>query len=153
MSATRLAPAAFEKRPAAACDARWLERLELEHATLARIEGVAREGDDVVVRRERAPGIELAAGPLPRRCRPPLLLQAASAAAFFAAHGHALAPSELEAARWEGEGADARLWIPRRNPPEPEGVDTAPSASLAAFLRAVFARGERVTQPSARVLL
>src|SRR5689334_9756801 len=150
MSATRLVPRVAERYPAESFRERWLERLELEHATLSPIESVARDGDAVRVRRERAPGAEVSASSVPRRSRPSLLLQAASAAAFFAAHGSPLSAAELERATWDGDGPAARLWIPGRltvAAPEP------PSAALGGFLRAIFARGERVTQPAARELL
>src|SRR3954470_22844471 len=114
MTATRLAPAATERYPAESCRERWLERLELEHETVAAVESVAREGTEIRVRREGRGGAGIASASVPRRARPPLLLQAASAAAFYAAHGFPLSAGELEAARWDGEGAAVRLWIPRR---------------------------------------
>ena len=151
MSATRLAPGATERHPVESCREQWVERLGLEHETLAPIESVSREGDEIRVRRERRGAGDVAGTLVPRRARPPLLLQAASAAAFFAAQGFPLTAEELESARWDGEGAAARLWIPRRC--APAGAESSPAAALAGFLRALFARGERVTLPAARVLL
>ena len=154
MSATRLAPAAAERYSAESCRERhWLARLELEHETLCPLDGVTRDGEEVVVRRERCPGVVIAGGHVPRSARASLLLQAASAAAFFAARGLPLSADELEAARWDGEGPAARLWIPRRSAPIPIVAETPPAAALAGFLRVLFARGERVTQPAARGLL
>ena len=151
MSATRLAPGATERYPVGSCGEPWVERLGLEHETLAPVESVSREGDEIRVRRARRGAGDVAGTLVPRRARPSLLLQAASAAAFFAAQGFPLAAEELEGARWDGEGAGARLWIPRRCPPG--GAESSPAAALAGFLHALFARGERVTQPAARVLL
>ncbi|HEX4439941.1 MAG TPA: sigma 54-interacting transcriptional regulator [Thermoanaerobaculia bacterium] len=150
MSATRVATGVAERYPAESFRERALERLELEHATLSPIASVARDGDAIRVRRERVPGVDVAAASVPRRSRPSLLLQAASAAAFFAAHGCPLSAAELAAASWDGDGPAARLWIPARFA---DGAPTPPSAALGGFLRALFARGERVTQPAARVLL
>src|SRR3954464_2411424 len=108
MSATRLAPGATERYPVESCGETWVERLGLEHETLAPIESVSRDGGEIRVRRERRGEDDVAGALVPRRARPSLLLQAASAAAFFAAQGFPLTAEELAEARWDGESAAAR---------------------------------------------
>jgi DNA-binding NtrC family response regulator len=139
---------------------RWLELLALEHGTLARSIDVAREEDAVVVQRDvPASGRTLSGSALARVHRAPLLLQAAAAAAFFASHGLALAPEDLEAAAVEIRSGVALLWLTRlpraaaATPAADAGADASVAGTLAAFLLRLFARGRRVTHRAAADLL
>src|SRR6476661_6382168 len=67
MSATRLAPGATERYPVGSCGEPWVERLGLEHETLAPVESVSREGDEIRVRRARRGAGNVAGTLIPRR--------------------------------------------------------------------------------------
>ncbi|HEY4231556.1 MAG TPA: sigma 54-interacting transcriptional regulator [Thermoanaerobaculia bacterium] len=149
-----------ERYPLSACKGRWLELFALEHATLARVVDVAREGESLVVTREPA-GASLADGAAVARAhRAALLFQAAAAAAFFHAHGVALAPDDLGRAALEIGPRGALLWLTRM-PRAAAAADSAadPGAraraaeTLAEFLTRLFARGRRVTHRAAAALL
>ncbi len=79
-----------ERFPIAASRQRWLEFVELEHATLATVRDFGRDGDELLVWREAAAGRRIAEGRVPRALAAQLFLQAAAAAAFFASRGFVL---------------------------------------------------------------
>ncbi len=148
-----------ERYPLAACKGRWLDLFALEHATLARALDVAREGDALVVTREAvagARGLDGAGASVARAHRPALLLQAAAAAAFFAAHGLALGREDLEESAVELRPGGAFLWLTRMpraaTAADSPGVANA-AETLAAFVTRLFARGRRVTHRAAAALL
>ena len=117
-----------ESYPIASCRERWLEFLVLEHETLAAAVDYGGDGEQLLVRREPAPGRALTGSRIPRPWRAPLLLQAASAAAFFASRGFPLAPEDLDDAHWEASGGVPRLGSPAL--PAPSGRRTRlPSAT------------------------
>ncbi|HEY2798530.1 MAG TPA: sigma 54-interacting transcriptional regulator [Thermoanaerobaculia bacterium] len=142
------------------CRGRWLELFALEHATLARVVDVAREGETLVVTREAVAGARLLDGAaVSRTHRPAVLLQAAAAIAFFAAHGLALAPEDLQGCSVETGPGGASLWLTRMPGAAATGAVADPyagvsaSETLAAFLTRLFARGRRVTHRAASTLL
>ena len=156
----RLCAREAERYALSACKGRWLELFALEHATLARAVDVARDGESLVVVREAVAGASLADGAAVARAhRAALLLQAAAAAAFFTAHGVALAPEDLERAALEIGPRGALLWLTRMpraaaGAAAADAADRAPAAeSLAEFLTRLFARGRRVTHRAAAALL
>jgi len=146
-----------ERYALSACKGRWLELFALEHATLARVVDVVREGGSLVVTREAVAGCPLADGAAVGRAhRAALLLQAAAAAAFFGAHGVALAPEDLDGSTVEVGPRGAFLWLTRMprasSVADPAGRLNAAEA-LASFLTRLFARGRRVTHRAAAALL
>ena len=143
-----------ERFPIAAGRARWLEFLELEHATLAPVRDFGRDGDALLVWREGVCGRRVGDGRVPRSLAMQVFLQAASSAAFFAAHGFVLTAGDFGDARWELCLGTARFWLPRT--PEAVGgpaTPGSPAAALAALLQGLFERGGRVTTPAVRALL
>ncbi len=143
-----------ERFPIAASRARWLEFLELEHATLAPVREFGRDGDELLVWREAVGGRRIGDGRVPRSLAMQIFLQAASAAAFFSARGFVLAAGDFGDARWELCLGTARLWL-ARTPAAVGGpaVPGGPAAALAALLHGLFERGGRVTAPAVRGLL
>ena len=143
-----------ERFPIAASRQRWLEFVELEHATLATVRDFGREADDLLVWREAVAGRSLAEGRVPRALAAQLFLQAAAAAAFFASRGFVLDTDDFDEARWQVSGGTARLWLARTpravaGPALPGG----PSAALAALLARLYERGGRITAPAVRTLI
>ena len=134
---------------------RWDEFVDLEHETLPLASDFSRDGDDLLVRRERVCVRPLRERSVPREHRAALLLQGAAAAAFFAAQGFDLIPEDLESAGWDVGDGSARLWLTRT--PASVRLEGAYSGSpcslaLAALLRCLFGRGDRLSHPDARVL-
>jgi DNA-binding NtrC family response regulator len=140
---TRRAASVPERRPIAACGERFLELLELEHATLPALVDASRDDEATLrIRRAQAGGSPIREG-VPSRFLAALLLQAAAAAAFFGSRGFPLGPADWEDARWEPGGDSARLWIPRT---PASSSDAAPPAAeaLDAILRLLCAGGSRL---------
>ncbi len=142
-----------ERFAIAAVRERWLEFLELEHATLAPAV-FEREGGELLVRREAVGGRPLAEGRIPRFHAPALMLQAAAAAAFFAAHGFPLSSEDLDEAAWDGATGETRLWLTAtpRSVAAPEAASGSTATPLRRFLDRLFARGGRLETPGAREL-
>ena len=133
---------------------RWLELLPLEHATLPLTLDLAREGDELLLRRSSRRGRGISEGRIPKSHGASLFLQAAAALAFFQAFGPWLDEEDLRAASWDVEAGTARLWL--AGPPASlrrGGTGPGASAVLAAFLDRLFARGRRIAHPGARGLL
>jgi hypothetical protein len=139
---------------------RWLEFLELQHATLPPAVDLERVGDAVRVHRRPIEARSLSEAPAGREHGAALFLQGAAAAAFFAAHGFPLAAEDLENARAELRGGEARFWLtgaprsvasdgPGRSPRAPASAAEA----LSALLVRLFARGRRITHRGAAQLL
>ena len=143
-----------ERFPIAASRQRWLEFVELEHATLATVRDFGREGDELLVWREAVAGRRIAEGRVPRALAAQLFLQAAAAAAFFASRGFVLDAGDFDEARWEICAGTARLWL-ARTPRTVAGpaLPVGPSAALAALLARLYERGGRITAPAVRTLL
>jgi DNA-binding NtrC family response regulator len=140
-----------ERFPLPACRERWLELLELEHATLAAPVDYAREGEELLVWREPIAAASISEGRVPRPLRPLLFLQAASAAAFFAANGFPLTEEDLEQAAWEVSAGVSRLWLLRSpSAVRREAPPTPVARALAALLRRLH--GNRITHPPTRML-
>ena len=144
-------PGSPERFVASATKERWLAFLPLEHEVLPLPVEFAREGAELLVRREPAPGRPISAGRIPRDLAPRLLLQAAGLAAFLQAHGFWFDEEDLAAATWEAPSG--RLWLTRtpaavrRGGPGP-----GPAAVLAGFLHRLFGRGRRIVEPAAKGL-
>ena len=156
MPSRRAAPPAapaLECVPLAAGGDRWLELLALEHATLSPPSACVRDGGVLRVAREPVEGRRLGDGGVPRPHAPGLLLQGASAAAFFADRGFPLAPDDVDEARWALGDAAARLHLPRAPRVEAEPSRIAPlPAVLARLLDRLFCRGGRLETEGARTL-
>ena len=131
---------------------RWLEFLELEHAVLPEPVAIERAGGDFLVWRGRLAARPVAQGRIPQPWRAPLLLQAASAAAFFAARGFALTSADLEAAAWDTAAGTARLWLTRTPESVRDAIATPVAAALRPFLGRLFSRGGRLSPEAAREL-
>jgi len=144
-----------ERFDRSACGPRWLSILSLEHETVAPPSEFECVGNDLLLRRQHHAGRPISRSRVPRPERAPLLLQAASAAAFFASHGFALTARDLENAFWETSRGAPRLWIsrtPEAGAAGAEGAAAPPVAEpLAALLRWLY--GDRVTLPAAQMLL
>ena len=148
------AAGAMESYPVASCRERWLEFLGLEHETLAAAADYAWDDGKLLVRREPAPGRALAESRIPRPWRPPLLLQAAAAAAFFASRGFPLAAEDLDAARWDAPGGVPRLWLARTPAAVATPRETPVCDALANALARIFSPGGgRMSPAGARTLL
>ncbi len=143
-----------ERFAIAAVRERWLEFLELEHATLAPAAAFERDGDELLVRREAVGGRPVAEGRIPRAHAPALMLQGAAAAAFFAAHGFPLSSEDLDEAAWDGATGDTRLWLTAtpRSLALSEPASSSTASALRCFLDRLFARGGRLETPGAREL-
>jgi two-component system response regulator AtoC len=141
-----------ERHPIGACRERWLEFLDLGHETLAAAVDYDREGEELLVRRCVPEGRALHEGRIPGPFRAPLLLQAASAAAFFSARGFPLTEADLDAAAWDAASGSPRLWLTRTPGSLAGGVAAPPPAVIASAVFRIFARGGRVTYPAARAL-
>jgi hypothetical protein len=146
---------ASERFPLDARRQRWGEFVDLEHETLPPASDFSRDGDELLVRRERVCVRPLRERSVPREHRAALLLQGAAAAAFFAAQGFDLVPEDLESAGWDVGDGSARLWLTRT--PSSVRLEGAYAGSpcslaLAALLRCLFGRGDRLSHPDARVL-
>ena len=139
-----------ERFPIASSRDRWLEFLELEHDTLARVRDFARDGDELVVWRETSAGRVIADGRVPRSLATHLFLQAASAAAFFAARGFTLGPRDFDDSRWELSSGTARLWLTRTPGAVGSATPGSPAGALVVFLQRLFERGGRITSPAVR---
>ena len=153
-----------ERYPLSACGEVWRDAIALEHATLPALTGLVRCGDALVLTRERArtqtpdafasASTSTSTSPLDDR-RAEIVLQAAAAAAFYAAHGFALSPGDLEGAGCELTDDGAFLWL-RRAPDarvESPGAGSSSAEALAALLLRLFARGGRIGSPGAAALL
>ncbi|MGE5276277.1 MAG: sigma 54-interacting transcriptional regulator [Acidobacteriota bacterium] len=132
---------------------RWPDFLPLEHETLPLPAGFAAEEDRFLVSRRPPPGRPIREGRVPRSLVPQLLLQAASAMAFFQAHGFSLGEEDLAAAHWERQNGSARLWLAG----SPSGIArdaTGPGACavLCAFLDRLARRGGRIADREAQAL-
>ena len=149
---------ADERFPLAACGRRWDAFLDLEHETLPPPADFSREDETLRVRRAGPGGARpLREGGVPGEHRAALFLQGAAAAAFFGAHGFDLGPEDLVRARWDADGGSSRLWLggtPRAVFGGAESSAAAsPAPALEALIRLLFARGGRVSNPAARLLL
>jgi len=146
--------AAPESYGLASCRERWQQFLALEHETLSPVADFAREGDELLVRREAARGLPLGVRRIPRPFRAPLLLQAAAAAAFFASRGFPLAPEDFETAVWEAPGSLPRLWLTRTPAAVRVSTDTKVSDALSHAATLLFAHpGGRASPGAARDFL
>jgi transcriptional regulator with AAA-type ATPase domain len=134
-----------ERFPLALARERWPEFLALEHATLPLPLEVAGGGEELRVFRARPPGRPVQDGRIPRTLVPELLLQAASALAFFRAFGIALRAEDLTRAHWDRTREGARLWLAGSPAALSERGDSpSPSRALAALLDRIGGRGGRV---------
>ena len=149
---TRGATGAPERFALGPCRDRWLEFLGLEHAVLPAPVAVDREGREFLVWRGRLAARPVAQGGIPQPWRAPLLLQAASAAAFFASRGFALTSADLEAAAWDTAAGSARLWLTRTPASLREAAATPVVEALRPFLLHLFGRGGRLSPAAAREL-
>ena len=153
MPQTRAAGAP-ESFPIASCRERWQEFLTLEHETLAAAVDYAAAGEELLVRREPAPGRPLAGSRIPRPWRAPLLLQAAASAAFFAARGFPLGEEDLDAAVWDAPGGAPRFWLTSTPAAVRAPSETPVSSVLASALARIFSyAGGRMSPAGARALL
>ena len=149
---TRGATGAPERFALGTCRDRWLEFLGLEHAVLPAPVAVEREGRDFLVWRGRLAARPVAQGRIPQPWRAPLLLQAASAAAFFSSRGFALTSEDLETSAWDTAAGTARLWLTRTPESVREASATPVVEALRPFLARLFGRGGRLSPEAAREL-
>ncbi len=151
--ATAIPATSVERFPLSAGPDRWSDFLLLSHETLPLPVACGREGDWLLVSRQRPPGRPIREGRVPRDLVPHLLLQAAAAMAFFQAHGFGLDEEDLAAARWDRQGGVARLWLsgsPRCL--SRGGAGPSASVALSAFLDRLLRRGGRLADREARAL-
>jgi len=144
----------IERFPLAAARERWDSFLSFEHATLPPPREFEREGDDLLVLRDRPPGRPLSEGRVPDASGPALFLQAASALAALSAAGTWASAQDLLESTWNGARGGARLWLPGT----PAGVlrggaPPPPSQALSALLERLFRRRGRVADSGAAGLL
>ncbi len=147
------AAGALESFSIASCRERWLEFLLLEHQALAPAVDYAPAGEELLVRREPVAGRPLSGSRVPRPWRAPLLLQAASAAAFFASRGFPLGMEDLDSAVWDPSGGVPRLWLTRTPAAVRRPHDTPVSGLLAQAVASLFSpAGGRMSPAAARGL-
>ncbi len=154
MTTVRQGPAvAVERFPLAASRERWLDFLQLEHATLPAPIDFAREGEELLVTRSVRPGRRIVDGRIARELAPLLFLQAVGLCSFLQAFGFSLDEEDLREAVFDLSDAGPRLWL-NHSPRSVfhSGPGPAPSAVLAALLHRLFAQGRRIPDPTARSL-
>lgn len=129
---------------------RWLEFVDLEHATFPLPLDFTREGEELVVRRARIGGRKISAGRIPKDYGAALFLQAAALFSFLQAAGFWLDEEDLCEAVWDFRDGTPRLWL-TRTPASVRRGGPGPSVSavLAAFLHRLFARGRKMAHPAA----